>query len=379
LTTVRLEIPNEATPVVLSNPESAQKWAQQELEFWTPLASAMSATPYKVDWRSAEASLRSIAAGDLSTLPVERIQSALTAAVGVLQLTSRDPRAQLLSTLASQGEDPYILGITLQLFVSRESLGALNWQNPKNMVAVAHAAAYRAVLAGAGSPKRVIESRAVLDRMLVESRDQLAGLQSALESSHAALAEFRTDAAQSREKAETALRVANDAFSEMQSTIQRRLSTDLALRAPVQYWSEKADYHKRRASAFLRAFVWTAAIGLVAMTAIAVGWLVPEMRNETGAWWAIALFSALLALWAWPLRLTSKLFLSHSHLREDASEREVVTKTFLALGDAVKLTDNDRQLLLAALFRTSSAGLVKDDGSLSLSDLLLARMAGSKE
>lgn len=379
MTTIRLTAPSESTPIVLSSTEAAKKWAQQELAFWRPLEPAFVATPYRVDWRSTEASLNTVAAGAIESLSAEQVESALAAALNHLAISSRDPRAQLLATLTAQGEDPYIIGITRHLLLDRENLGGLNWGHPKNLVALAHGAAYRALLAGAASPKRVVESRAVLERLQSETNDALIGAQATLTECETTLLDFRTEASQAREKAETALRVAVEAFAQMQAEIQKRLSSDLALRAPVQYWSEKSEHHKGRASTYLRAFVWTAVIGLVSVGGVAILWLVPEMRKEGGAWWALALFSVLLALWAWPLRLTSKLFLSHSHLREDASEREVVTKTFLALGDAVNLSENDRQLLLAALFRNSSAGLVKDEGSLSLSDLLLARMAGGKE
>ena len=99
-------------------------------------------------------------------------------------------------------------------------------------------------------------------------------------------------------------------------------------------------------------------------------WTMTVLHSRPRVLAAGPIFSFLLAVWAWPLRLMSKLYLGSRHLHEDAREREVIAKTFLALNETATLSDGDRQLLLAALFRSSSAGLVKDEGGLSVVDLL---------
>ncbi len=65
----------------------------------------------------------------------------------------------------------------------------------------------------------------------------------------------------------------------------------------------------------------------------------------------------------WGVRLVVRMFLSHIHLATDAAERVVMVKTYLSLieGDRVKSVE-DRQLILQALFRPASDGIVKDEG-----------------
>ena len=51
----------------------------------------------------------------------------------------------------------------------------------------------------------------------------------------------------------------------------------------------------------------------------------------------------------------------------------MIARTFLALNEKVKLLDEDRKLLLVALFRDSSVCLVKDDGGLYLFDMIMMK------
>jgi hypothetical protein len=80
-----------------------------------------------------------------------------------------------------------------------------------------------------------------------------------------------------------------------------------------------------------------------------------------------------IAIWAWPLRIASRLYLTHTQLFEDAAEREVIARTFLALGEVVQLSDADRQLLLAALLRQANIALVSEDSGLNVADIVLAK------
>jgi predicted DNA binding protein len=113
--------------------------------------------------------------------------------------------------------------------------------------------------------------------------------------------------------------------------------------------------------------------GLLALPTLGVLALFPLLKDEGDAYWALLLFSVLIAVWAWPLRITSKLYLMHRNLYEDASEREVIASTFLALGENQSLTEQERQLLLAALMRQASANASGDDGGLNVADLVFAK------
>ncbi|MNT53094.1 hypothetical protein D3C72_1901650 [compost metagenome] len=64
----------------------------------------------------------------------------------------------------------------------------------------------------------------------------------------------------------------------------------------------------------------------------------------------------------WLGRLLTKLYLSQHHLRQDAEERATMTTTYLALTEVSAPGDADRQIVLNALFRNTSDGIVKEEG-----------------
>ena len=74
----------------------------------------------------------------------------------------------------------------------------------------------------------------------------------------------------------------------------------------------------------------------------------------------------------WGVRLVVRMFLSHLHLASDAAERVVMTRTYLSLLEGDRLSSKeDRQLILQALFRPASDGIVKDEGvPFSLAEVL---------
>ena len=82
----------------------------------------------------------------------------------------------------------------------------------------------------------------------------------------------------------------------------------------------------------------------------------PEYENI-----AIVLAAGVFSVWA--VRLCVQLFLSNVHLLTDASERVVMAKTYLSmLRKPGSIKDEDRAVILHALFRPAATGVVKDDG-----------------
>ena len=77
----------------------------------------------------------------------------------------------------------------------------------------------------------------------------------------------------------------------------------------------------------------------------------------------------------WVGRLLTKLYLSEHHLRIDAEERAIMTTTYLALTNSKAAEDSDRQIILAALFRSTPDGIVRDDGPVDLNlAMILSRL-----
>ncbi len=71
----------------------------------------------------------------------------------------------------------------------------------------------------------------------------------------------------------------------------------------------------------------------------------------------------------WIGRLLTKLYLSQHHLMHDAEERAVMTTTYLSLSHESAASEEDKKIILGALFRPTIDGLIKDEGP---SDMSLA-------
>lgn len=146
-------------------------------------------------------------------------------------------------------------------------------------------------------------------------------------------------------------------------TLRKTFREELALRAPAEYWEEKRKEHERMSKV-----TGAVSFGGIAAAAGALGWLIHDLLrtatpNAAPEAWRVAMI-VLIGLFAvWGVRLVVRMFLSHLHLATDAAERVVMTRTYLSLLEGDRLSSkDDRQLILQALFRPSSDGLVKDEG-----------------
>ena len=126
--------------------------------------------------------------------------------------------------------------------------------------------------------------------------------------------------------------------------IRRAFREELSLRAPAAYWTSKRTAHR-----------WIAGVtGALSFAA---------KPGQTPDHWRIVVLALVAVFAVWAVRLVVRIFLSHVHLAGDASERVVMLHTYLTLIEGGQLTeDGERQLILNALFRPGSDGMVKDEG-----------------
>ncbi|MEN9492177.1 MAG: hypothetical protein RJA63_2626 [Pseudomonadota bacterium] len=170
-------------------------------------------------------------------------------------------------------------------------------------------------------------------------------------------------------------------------TLEETYRAYMTLEAPVLYWKAKAKRH----------FKWAVGSGIaVVLSMIAVGCLLYWQLREVGGavkrnavladaaaqaakssaatpvpvdvlpstWhFDVAILVLLGTLSFWFIRLLVRVFLSHLHLENDAAERVTMAETYLALSSGDKLPEGeDLRTVLAALFRPSGDGIVKDEG-----------------
>jgi hypothetical protein len=136
----------------------------------------------------------------------------------------------------------------------------------------------------------------------------------------------------------------------------------MALRGPVEYWSKRQEHHKNFALGFgILSFILIVVGGsALALWASRVFGAIPD--NGSPKAWHLASLVIVAVFLTWAIRLLIRLFLSHSHLNTDAAERVVMTQTYLALLEENKLAEEkERSLILGALFRPASDGMVKEE------------------
>jgi cell division septum initiation protein DivIVA len=169
------------------------------------------------------------------------------------------------------------------------------------------------------------------------------------------------------------MRAAKRQAEEELRALTRTYDQDMALRAAFIYWT------KRRTWQGILAAVWAAlTIGTAVVGFNVVRTVLEKLKNvpstaATGQSAAaevvvqhsveVAIGLLVLTLFLWALRILSRTFLASLNLSVDASERAVMVKTYLALLREKSLPEQAEALkvIVAALFRHSPTGLIKDD------------------
>ncbi|WP_152680417.1 hypothetical protein [Chromobacterium subtsugae] len=192
------------------------------------------------------------------------------------------------------------------------------------------------------------------------------------------------------------------------SLIKEAYDKNMALQAPVRYWGSKRKKHQWWAIGtgavvmilmalsmwLLSCQVKSVKQGYVAQAAntmkkkAAVPKVIADASNakstassseaelltvDSNGWHfdlALLLLEATLCFWV--IRIGVRMLLSHIHLENDAAERVTMAQTYIALLRRGKLPEgDDLKTVLAALFRPSGDGIVKDEGiPPSMMDLL---------
>jgi len=173
----------------------------------------------------------------------------------------------------------------------------------------------------------------------------------------------------------------------------------MQLKAAVVYWTEKSTSHGTKATTsftYLMRFIVCAAIGATISFWIATSLLL-ELSGVDAPLWkltpkqgatpgpasyviiTLAVGTILTALF-WAARVLLKTYLTERHLERDASERSVMTQTFLALIKDGGVKDEDRLVILNSLFRPSADLPSSDDGPGDIAlPALMARLLDQKK
>jgi len=217
-----------------------------------------------------------------------------------------------------------------------------------------------------------------LDELFNASRKQLANIDKAQEEAAGARKTFWDESGLAeKKKSEDWDRLLKRVDEEWKGKLDV-YNNQLALQAPAKYWTDKAAAHGWASFWFSLAF--TIILVIVLATFIYNDHGIASLAKDPGQK-PIALLLAPIAIFAfaaiWVLRILGRQLSRHLQQREDARERQTMVKTFLALMNEKNsgkiITDNDRILILHALFRPSGAH-TPDDAPPHWFDLLTSKI-----
>jgi hypothetical protein len=165
-------------------------------------------------------------------------------------------------------------------------------------------------------------------------------------------------------------------WSQAYNDYVEQLKTETA----VELWEGRATAHEKKSVTY-RSLVWKVAAvgGGLGLSWIFGGFALAQQIFPNSPTAQIGSYSAgsilLFTLLVWTIRVLVRSMLSESHLATDASARSAMAHTYLALSKERQAEQEDRAIVLAALFSPVSDGLIKDDGMPILSPAALAAAA----
>lgn len=136
---------------------------------------------------------------------------------------------------------------------------------------------------------------------------------------------------------------------ERMAAMEKAFSTDMELKAAEKFWSNKRRINRRREeTAKTRLFygLGIVAVALVLLYSL-VGWLAP--KDNTPLIIFLCLIPTVLAVW--PLRVLANQVRTNKDMADDAEEREAMVYTFKALEFENRVGNDERLVILSALFR----------------------------
>lgn len=134
----------------------------------------------------------------------------------------------------------------------------------------------------------------------------------------------------------------------------------MKLKAPVQYWKDNCEHHKKAAKGF---GIASLILSLIIFLPIAyVAWEI--LATEEVIWGKVGVVAFTSSLAIWLIRVLVRMYLSHNHMQMNSQERVVMTQAYLALiSEGGATSDEERNLVLQAIFRPISTGIVTDDAA----------------
>ena len=141
----------------------------------------------------------------------------------------------------------------------------------------------------------------------------------------------------------------------------------LRLEKPAEYWKKASQKFESQGRKWVRYLIGFLVAGIISFAVFFRYWLMgQEIPVELDTVQGIVIFSTMLALFAFLVRILSRLAFSAFHLMRDAEEREQLTYLYLSLTKEKTIDQKSRNLILQALFSRSETGLLSGESGPSM-------------
>lgn len=170
----------------------------------------------------------------------------------------------------------------------------------------------------------------------------------------------------------------NNASTKKIEELKKLYEEELALKAPAQYWEERAKEMRIQGQWWLGGLCISTIVGVFflynLLGSIGTGEF-ETMFKDTGTAikWSIV-FITFVTFLAFLIRTFTKLTFSSFHLARDAQERKQLTYVYLALKENKAVSDIDRNIVLQSIFSRADTGLLKEDSSPTMPSTIIEKV-----
>ena len=151
-------------------------------------------------------------------------------------------------------------------------------------------------------------------------------------------------------------------WTEKVAILEKTYEEKLKLKKPAEYWAKSARKYGIQGGLWTLAIVALVIVAAINFQEIFVTWLQGrETPVQLNTIQGVILFGSLAAVYAFLLRVLSRLAFSSFHLMRDAEEREQLTYLYLSLTNEAEIDKESRDIVLQALFSRSETGLLAQE------------------
>lgn len=327
------------------------QWVQQSVRNQQPLSQLWQ--HLSTQWQEIDRAISSTKSADVKTYQqqVENTASVISQKYSQNRLlTTNSPRG--IFVIEKANSDPILGAHALRYFVG---LGIQ--QNDYKALE----GAFIALQFDKGIESNVEAERKSLNSLKAEWQTELSIIHSEFTNLCHQLEQQASDAESATQERQDNFKAFLAEAEESKNDIEQTYRENMALQAPVDYWQKKAVRHNGLAKGFGIASAVAGVTVAGALGTLAYNLL---LTIEKPDYWRLAVLGIFTTLGVWLVRILIRLFLSNLHQGSDAEERVTMVQTFLSLMSEGHIEqEEDRQLVLQALFRSTSTGLIKDEAA----------------